>query len=92
MSLPDYKALKKLADTCRKVGIKSFKNEDFEVTFSEDAPISSYKKRKASKSSTIPAVDANDVIENYDTLTEEQMLYWSLNETPESAPPEQIGD
>lgn len=91
MSLPDYKALKKLADNCRKVGIKSFKNADFEVTFSEDAPISSYKKRQASKS-TMPAIDSNDVIENYDTLTDEQMLYWSLNETPESTPPEQIGD
>lgn len=79
----DYKALKKIADACRKAGIKQFKNAEFEFTLSDEGPISNYKKRTAAK----PQLKENDVqlIES-DSLTEEQLLFFSVmdNQTEES--------
>lgn len=71
----NLKELKKLADACRKAGIKHFKNGDYEFTLNEDAPLSNYKKSKA-KSEPL----SNDVAFQSDTLTPEQLLLWSVGD------------
>lgn len=90
LSLPDHKALKRLADACRKAGIKTFKNADFEFTLTEDAPLSNYVRKKRS---IRPEEDTGVDSETFktDTLTDDQLLFWSLSETPESKPDDQIG-
>lgn len=78
----DAKALKKLADACRKAGITHYKCADFELTVSPDAPESNYKKRKAVKESA-PIVDDNFKSEQ---LTDDALLMWSvLDPTEETA-------
>lgn len=90
MSLPDHKALKRLADACRKAGIKTFKNADFEFTLTEDAPLSNYVRKKRSiRPEEDTGVDSATF--KTDTLTDDQLLFWSLSETPESKPDDQIG-
>lgn len=80
MSLPDLKQLKKFADTCRKAGIKSFKNAEFEFTLAEEAPMSTYKKRvQVVKEQTTPIEESES---EPLSLTEEELLYWSLTEEP----------
>lgn len=69
----DAKALKKIADACRKAGITHYKCADFELTISPDAPPSNYKKRQAVKDPS-PVID--DTFKS-DALTEEQLLLWS---------------
>lgn len=70
----DLKSLKKLAELCRKVGIKTFKNADMEFTLSDDvAPVSRASRKDNAKA---PVVESNeDVVTN--SLTEEEMLFWS---------------
>ena len=80
MNLPDSKALKKLADACRKAGIKHFKNADLEFTLSDEGPVSNYKKRTASA----PLSEAAQVFKQ-ETLTDEQILFWSLPDSEERA-------
>lgn len=69
----DCKELKKLAATCRKAGIKTFKNAEVEFTLSDEAPVSikRYGLQKASQS------DTNSELQVTDTLTEDQLLMWS---------------
>lgn len=71
MSL-DYKALKKIADACRKAGITHFKNADFEFTLSPDGPVSNYKKKQNKET-----FSSNNDILSTDSLTDEQLLMWS---------------
>lgn len=77
MTLPSAKDLKKLADSCRKAGIKHFKSGDLEFTLSDELPpVSNYKKSKAKvEHPTDTGVDPNFT---YDDLTQEQLLYWSI--------------
>jgi len=78
MSLPDYKNLKKLADFCRKTGIKHYKCDEFEFTLSDDKPVSNYKKRTEIKSKRELQQDSlNDDIAKENSLTEEELLFWS---------------
>lgn len=80
MSLPDLKQLKKFADTCRKAGIKSFKNAEFEFILAEEAPMSTYKKRvQVVKEQATPIEESES---EPLSLTEEELLYWSLTEEP----------
>lgn len=72
----DLKALKKLADTCRKAGIKHYKCNDFEFTLSDEGPISNYKKRSAQKTSAEPTQPEGLI--SADNLTEEQLLFYSV--------------
>jgi hypothetical protein len=74
------KELKKLADTCRKAGIKHFKNADYEFTLADDAPVSNYKKRNAPQL-TGPVVDPGLSTQQ---LTDEEMLFWSVGGAAES--------
>lgn len=66
------KDLKKLADSCRKAGIKSFKGYGVEFTLSDDAPVSNYKRTKGNT----PQPDNGKAFES-DTLSEEALLMWS---------------
>lgn len=76
------KNIKKLAAECRKAGIKTYKCSDFEFTLTEDAPLSNYKKRQ--DKNTVPTTfsNASDKIIT-DSLTEEQLLFWSSGEPSE---------
>lgn len=85
MDLPNAKDLKKLADMCRKAGIKSFKGNGIEFTLSEDAPVSTYKKAKAAQNS--PDKDFES-----DGLTEEELLFWSAGGNIPSDSTESKGD
>lgn len=81
MDLPDLKSLKKLADVCRKSGIKTFKSGDVEFTLSEE-PLTPIRKPRTSKSQKIVEESfAPDV--NLGDLTPEQLLMWSS--TPNEA-------
>lgn len=77
MSLPDAKALKKLAKACRDAGIKQFKNAEFEFTLSDDAPISNYKKKQVNTTGMAPETSPIDSNFKGEALTEEQLLFWS---------------
>jgi len=77
MEMPDLKALKKLADMCRKAGIKSFKCESFEFTLIEDAPVSSYKANKVAKTQAQSTYDAQAAKFESDSPTESELLFWS---------------
>lgn len=75
MSLPDLKALKKLADACRKSGIKHYKSADMEFTLTDYAPESNYKKKQAASEPQELAPE--------ETLTQDQLLFWSSVDTTE---------
>ncbi len=77
MSL-DHKSLKKLADTCRKAGIKSYKCAEFEFTLSDEGPISNYKKKLQMSTESGQSAPATNDIFKTDTLTDEQLLFWSI--------------
>ena len=71
MPVPTAKELKKLAKACREAGIHYFKSADFEFTLTGVAP------EKPTRSKFVSA-DTQGEIES-DTLTEEELLYWSSN-------------
>lgn len=74
MDLLDPKRLKKLADACRKVGIKHFKSAEFEFTLTDHDPSVKTSKQKKLK----PLVD-NDTIES-EAPTDEELLMWSVGD------------
>ncbi len=69
MDLPDPKALKKLADACRKAGITSFKGNGFEFTLGD--------KPGAAKPKAAPEASGNDSFSS-DSISEEALLFWSV--------------
>lgn len=81
MALPSPKELLKLANACRKAGIKSFKSGELEFTLTDEAPASPYIKAKELKSKANETLDqmvaANDPFAT-DSPTPEQLLYWSV--------------
>lgn len=70
MQLPDPKALKKLADTCRKAGIIHFKSPEFEFTLDPD-----YQLKVDSKKPTVNH-GITDQVES-DSLSPEELMLWS---------------
>lgn len=74
--MDDLKELKRLAAMCRKAGIKHFKNEKYEFTLTEEAPVSVYKQAKSKKTQVNQAVDSNYKVES-DGLNEDELLFWS---------------
>lgn len=78
MSFPNAKELKKLADSCRKAGIKHFKSGDLEFTLADDAPVSNYRKKATPVSKPTSQGQDNDQIVIDDELTQEQLLMWSV--------------
>lgn len=69
------KELKKLADACRKAGIKHYKQGDLEFTLTDDAPVSNYKKKQDK-----PFVDTSSHQIETDSLSEEELLFWSVGD------------
>ncbi len=72
------KELQKLAKACRKAGIKSFKCADFEFTLADTGFVESYAPKTKGKQSSQGDVLAPD------SLTEDQLLYWSVGQTEET--------
>lgn len=85
MQLPNVKDLKKLADACRKVGIKHFKSPDFEFTLTDELPEAPrrLKTARAESSSAVdrPLTDSSP--------SEEELLFWSVGEMPTELEPSQ---
>ncbi len=75
------KELKKLAAACRAAGILTFKNSEVEFTLSDEPPV------KITKGKPMP-VDASAVEEfvsdSFDSLTEEEKLFYSSPVEPGS--------
>ena len=69
MNIVDPKRLKKLAETCRKAGIKHFKSDEFEFTLG-DLPL------KTPRRSRAPANVSPDYIAT-DAMTPADLLMWS---------------
>lgn len=83
MSLPDFKSIRKLADICRKAGIKSFKNADFEFTLTDDAPISNYKRRKSTIQTDTTTKPVDSTFKS-DSISNEALLFWSTQDLDEA--------
>lgn len=75
MGFPTPKELKKLADACRKAGISTFKQGEIEIHLSGEAPQSNYKKKQAKNYGPDKPLEE-------ETLTEEQLLNWSVFSPP----------
>ncbi len=85
MELPKARDIVSLAKACRKVGIIHFRSGDVEFTLSDDLPESQTSRGKAALSAPSPAaLDAADKFES-DGLTEEQLLFYSVQESHEGA-------
>ncbi len=82
MNFPDPKKLKKLASACRKAGLKSFKCADFEFVLADDAPVSSYKRSKVPAPQ--PDAPASSSLFQSDTLSDEELLFWSSGTAQEN--------
>lgn len=73
MQLPDLKALDKIIALCRRRGVKSIKIDNVELTLSEDAPESTYKKKQAAKVNH--GITADQI--SSDEPSESELLFWS---------------
>ena len=89
MTLPDIKALKKLASACRSAGIKHFKGVDFEFTLSEEPPVI----RKTLRKTTTAEAPTSPIADDYssDSLTQEQLLMYSVMDPTEDPNQRTIG-
>lgn len=81
MNLPDLKQLNKLIQLCRKQGVKVIKIDNMELTLSDDLPTKPGKKQLAPQPQT-PSIFESD------SLTDEQLLDWSLMSVPKAETPE----
>lgn len=78
MSMPNTKELKKLVLTCHKLGIKTFKCQEFEFTLSEhNIPQIEKRVRKGKKTETLVNEIATKQEPEEEMLSEEAMLFWS---------------
>lgn len=80
----DPKELKKLADACRKAGIKQYEADGIKFTLSDEPPAPSpYKKRKAAKAPISTADEGTTgpiETDGWDSLSEEQKLFYSAQD------------
>lgn len=77
----DLKELKKLAAACRSAGISFYKDSNCEFTLgAAPAPKSSSKKAKSQETPTAE-VDTD----GWDSLTDEEKLFYSVTELPETS-------
>lgn len=72
MDFPDIKQLKKLADACRKAGIKSFKSPQFEFTLSDELP-------EPKKQQMLPLTEEKG---GFPEPSEEELMFWSVGGIP----------
>lgn len=84
------KELKKLAAACRASGIKHYKSGDIEFTLSDDAPVSTYKRKQVTQDSSTNSTTSVEF--ETDSLTEDQLLMWSVRADigAEDKKPEQV--
>lgn len=75
MNFPNVKQLKKLADACRKAGIKHFKSSEFEFSLTDELPESPKARKQA-------AFQKQEEIAN-SGLSEEELLFWSTPDFPD---------
>ena len=80
MTFPTAKELKKLADACRKAGIKVFECPDYKITLSDYyvASRSAYKSRKAQAKGSIQS----DEVPSENGISGEELLYYSAGGPP----------
>lgn len=79
MGLPSPKEIKKLADACRKAGIKHFKAEGIEFTLSDERPAVKVRAHKRDEiASDLEQVFSQD---SWEDLSEEQKLFYSATNT-----------
>ena len=76
----DPKALKKIAKACREAGIKHYKCPEFEFTLTEEEPAP---RAKASEKGAAPAANGNSSDFKSDSLSPEDLLYWSVRPVDE---------
>lgn len=78
----DPKSLKKLAKQLRTAGIKSYKCADFEMVLADETPVVSKRpRRKLSPNDTSQPTETD----GWDSLTEEQKLYYSVSGEPDTS-------
>jgi hypothetical protein len=98
MDLTNPKALKKLAETCRKAGITSFKGFGVEFTLGDipptkvvnrrtkqTEPLSTFESAVKRYQSEQPAMIRIDEEKQADTPSEEDMLFWSVGPEQEAS-------
>jgi hypothetical protein len=74
----DNKVLAKLVKSCRKLGIREFKCQEFEFKLNEQAPLVKLSKTKQRKTSRITDFTDNSPEEiPTDGLSHDELLYWS---------------
>jgi hypothetical protein len=73
----DLKMLKKLADTCRKSGIREFEGYGYKFTL-DDAPVTADMSKAQLKASGSVSEDKYDT----DSLTDEELMFWSAGAMP----------
>lgn len=79
------KEIKKLADACRRAGIKSFKNSEVEFTLSDVLPIVPTRIRREQKATVSDVLQQPDaVINNENELSEDDLLFWSSPQSEEN--------
>ena len=79
----DTKLIKKLADACRKAGIRQFKGYGIEFTLSDDAPPqSAYKRKTAPKQETQQPADPLSPTDGWDSMSDEEKLFFSSGDGP----------
>ena len=74
--LPNLKLLKKIADACRKAGIETFEGYGMKFTILREVPQSNYKKSKEKAQHAQPTTLVD---ESFDSLPEEDRLFWSVS-------------
>jgi hypothetical protein len=75
------KDLKKLAKACRAAGIKHYKDQQVEFTLTDDYPIITRKKKSKTNDKGELLNNALEAFKT-DTLTESQLLLWSVGAEP----------
>lgn len=69
--------LQKLIQLCRKTGVTSIKMEGVELTLTPDAPAPAKPRGKSAAAKAAP--ETHDKTELEDKLTDEQLLFYSVN-------------
>lgn len=79
MELPDIKQLRAIVKECRKLGVASIRLGDVEIQLG--APIA---KLQATAKAPIASTAIQDDLIETDTLTDDQLLFYSVGELPAS--------
>ncbi len=87
MDLPDPKQLKKLADYCRKAGIKTYECAECKITLADQyTPAPSAYLRKKAGGEKGPKTSIQGHVAS-DTLSSEELLFYSAGVPPEGIEP-----